>query len=405
MDKFGVARRGALFFMHIPKTAGTSMRGYLQEQYYRDDIYPAANWREAVPLGAEVGGYSLVQGHFNYNFRSLVAPTAKALTILREPLARTVSSLRHLERDPAFHPDHPLARGKTLAEMLRIPKLVADQTNVQTAALCASAPPEEVMAYLRRALPINPNAAAADLEDPPNLALALKRLEQIEFLGTVERLGALLPDLSLAMRYHPAVRLSHRNDAPGPATTLAGLGQDEIDILTACNQLDLIVYRRAQDILVQRQFERAMLALIDNGTYRCMEGSFEIDLRDPIPGTGWYEAEVSGFEAWRWTGTDRIFTLEVPLLPSRNYRVVLGLSRKPLMLRAAVNGVPMLATLRQQNSAWLASLEIESQLLAKSSGLCRIVFDSGDAKQNVLDCSGDIRRLGVAVSSICFEIS
>ena len=41
MDRYGICRRAPLFFLHIPKTAGMSIRGYLENQYQFRDVLPA----------------------------------------------------------------------------------------------------------------------------------------------------------------------------------------------------------------------------------------------------------------------------------------------------------------------------------------------------------------------------
>src|ERR1700723_3870236 len=93
LDPFETGIRAPLFFMHIPKTAGMSMRQYLDNQYPADEICPAERWQDLLDIGRDVGTYRLVRGHFRYNLRQLAAPDARVLVVLREPLRRTVSAL------------------------------------------------------------------------------------------------------------------------------------------------------------------------------------------------------------------------------------------------------------------------------------------------------------------------
>ena len=80
--------------MHIPKTAGMSMRLYLGEQYHPHEICPAEHWQDILGHEQNVTKFHLVRGHFRYNMRGLVAGDARMLVVLREPLRRTVSALR-----------------------------------------------------------------------------------------------------------------------------------------------------------------------------------------------------------------------------------------------------------------------------------------------------------------------
>jgi len=78
MDLFQIGARPPLFFMHIPKTAGMSMRLYLSEQYPVHEICPAARWQGLLGREPELRSFPLVQGHFRYNLRELVATDAPA---------------------------------------------------------------------------------------------------------------------------------------------------------------------------------------------------------------------------------------------------------------------------------------------------------------------------------------
>jgi hypothetical protein len=114
-----IAARGRLFFIHVPKTAGTSMRAYLRNQSPPAAVYPAIDWREAVHCDQPLTNFSLYSGHFRANFALKTPSDTRRLVVLRNPEARLLSALRHLRRDPSFHADHALARGKTLSEILR----------------------------------------------------------------------------------------------------------------------------------------------------------------------------------------------------------------------------------------------------------------------------------------------
>jgi len=136
MDVFQPGTRGPLFFMHIPKTAGMSMRQYLNEQYHPEEICPAERWQDLAGGARGVASYRLVRGHFRYNLRELVAPGAHMLVVLRDPLRRTVSALRHLARDPHFHHTYEVAKDLTLGEMIRHRDIMAYQRDVQSRFLC-----------------------------------------------------------------------------------------------------------------------------------------------------------------------------------------------------------------------------------------------------------------------------
>jgi hypothetical protein len=114
-------RDGAIYFVHIPKTAGTSLWNSLRRAYPSNVYYPDYESWQANPPAA--GDYDLVGLHFPI---STVAPTLReedvALTLLRDPTKRFFSTLAHARRrseDPqTFTPAMQAMRAMSAAEFL-----------------------------------------------------------------------------------------------------------------------------------------------------------------------------------------------------------------------------------------------------------------------------------------------
>ena len=400
MQMFETPQRDPLFFMHIPKTAGMSMRAYLSDQYSESVTCPANTWPATLRLNRPIGSYRLVQGHFQYNLRTALQPGIKVVTVVREPLARTLSALSHLQRDPAFHLDHTIAKNCSIKQILRMPLLMRRQQNVQTASFCASVPPATVLANLRQG---RPNFDAAELEEESTLQLALARAGEVEFLGSTANLWLLLRQMSENLGLHPAAGLPLINNAPNRAPGPETLDAEDLELLRSYNQLDILLYERCLEIIEQRDFQRLMLTMVDRGIYRRMTGSFDLDLSQPVPGLGWYSPETESGRIWRWTGPDPRFTLEVPLQANARYKVSVRfggrvLGRKGLAVRA--NGHELGVALSQTGSTYEAMVELGPDILGASAGCCRLVFDMGSTTR---PSGGDLRPLGAAVNKVSFE--
>jgi hypothetical protein len=404
MDRFHVGDREPLFFMHIPKTAGMSMRLYLSGQYQTHDVCPAVRWHGLLNSERDLATYRLVQGHFRYNLRQLLSPETRTLVLLRDPVRRTVSALRHLQRDPSFHVDHRMAKDLTISQMLRHPHLMQNQHNVQARFLCASMRPADVSSYLQQETPRNPNADAADREEPPELELAKDRLSSIEFVGFTEDIGAVVPVMARHMNYHPPLYFPFINEDPIRTDTLQGLSDEDLAILGEYNDIDLALYDYARRLIERRAFQISMRELTRSGTYEIPNGSFEIAISDIIPGSGWYEHEQQGDVSWRWTGPGRYFTIEVPLRDDVSYRLVItfgGLQALgPSDLAAEINDVPVELELQPEGRGYRCEFVVSQTLLAQSSGFCRIRFDTRETTQLT---PPDIRALGISVRQIAFE--
>ena len=400
MHSFETPQRAPLFFMHIPKTAGMSMRAYLGDQYSPSTICPANTWPAVRWLECPIGSYRLVQGHFQYNLRDTLDPTTKVVTIVREPLARTLSALHHLQRDPNFHADHAIAKDRSIREILRMPRLMLRQRNVQAASFCASVPVEVVLANLRQD---RPEFDVAELEHEPNLELALTRVGEVEFLGSAENLWLLLRQLSGELALHPSAGLPAINAAPGPVVTPASLDGEDLELLRFYNDIDIPLYARCLDIIEQREIQSLMLSMVERGIYKRMDGSFDIDLSGPMPGSGWYAPEREEDRVWRWTGPTPSFTLEVPLHADGRYKVSLqfggrAIGRNGLVVRA--NGHDLVVALTESNLLYDAVMVVGPDILAANNGCCRLVFDTGTTAQ---PSGNELRLLGAAVRRVRFE--
>jgi hypothetical protein len=404
MDRFHIGDREPLFFMHIPKTAGMSMRLYLGGQYQTHDVCPAVRWQGLLSGARDLTSYRLVQGHFRYNLRELLRHDVRTLVLLRDPLRRTVSALRHLQRDPSFHLDHKLAKDLTISEMLRHPHLMQNQHNVQARFLCASRRASDVTSYLEQELPNNPESDAGDHELVPTPELAKNRLTSIEFVGLTEDISAVVTVMAREMGYHPPLYFPFINEDPTRSDPLQALSDDDLAILRGYNDIDLPLYDFAKRLIERRAFEVSMRELTRGGIYRVPGGSFEIALSGIMPGSGWYQHEQQGEVSWRWTGPSRYFTIEVPLRNDASYRLSMtfGGSQPPDPddIAAEVNDLPAAFEQPREGSRYRRELVIPRALLAQSSGFCRIRFDTRETTRLT---PPDIRALGISVRQIVFE--
>jgi sulfotransferase famil protein len=95
----------SLYFLHIPKTAGTSVTKWLVDHIDQERICPAKNWDQLVMLDQHaLSKYRVFAGHFGMDFEHFIGRRIAAVTVLRDPLRRTLSHYQHVRRDP----DHPL---------------------------------------------------------------------------------------------------------------------------------------------------------------------------------------------------------------------------------------------------------------------------------------------------------
>lgn len=108
-----------LAFMHIPKTGGISVERAIAEAvpnnvrtcpaYYVPDY--------AQKSYADMPGYDIYQGHFDFDFIRTLPPEYKRTMVLRQPSDQVLSLCNHIASRPK-HNLHAQAQGTSLADLL-----------------------------------------------------------------------------------------------------------------------------------------------------------------------------------------------------------------------------------------------------------------------------------------------
>jgi len=318
--------RPRLFFMHLPKTAGMALRLFLGNQYPLDRIMPASNWRELLFLElTDLKRYDLFQGHFSCGLLDLLPADVTPITFLREPVARTISHLKHLRRDPSFSPmAFEVAAGRGLDELVRDERIIKLCCDVQASLLCNYIPGETILAGLRadeRAGHIpDPDAFAA----PADLAKAEETLARFGFVGLVEDFQEDILRLAMELRLHPPQPLPRRNFDPEGSTDPNALSPETLAIIRERNAIDIALYEAVkQRVSMRPPVTQGDIGwnLLAYGIYQPISEPVEFAMDGPIPGSNWYAWEDSAGGGHRWTGPLTETTLELPLAPGLDFEI------------------------------------------------------------------------------------
>ena len=120
-------RQRVLIFVHIQKTAGSTVRWIIQRQYAQGRVLELGKTRDHLPQEqfrllpqAERDQYDCLIGHIPYGLHELVSRPADYITFLRDPLERAASQFYYICRTPANR-IYPLvaATGFSIAEYAR----------------------------------------------------------------------------------------------------------------------------------------------------------------------------------------------------------------------------------------------------------------------------------------------
>lgn len=113
-----------VIFIHIPKTAGRTLRSIIRSQYRPEQIcitnpLPGDPFHDYLSLSDEQKArLRIVQGHFAYGLHEHVGRPAVYVTMLRDPTARVISYYRFV-RDHPEHANHATVTEKGLAGFVK----------------------------------------------------------------------------------------------------------------------------------------------------------------------------------------------------------------------------------------------------------------------------------------------
>lgn len=247
--------RQILFFLHIPKTAGITMTSIIESNFAPDQILGPQDWREARREIAELSVAELarircVRGHFWFGpgdevIHDRLAVDPVVITMLRAPVARTISVYQHVMRWPQhwLRDRIGLAPGETipLEEFVAHPGAQTEISNLQTRLIVGNVPGNPIDLD-------DPDEEAVRLDEEELLARATARLESFAWVGVTERMDASVRLLNALMGWPEVSEVPKLNPNEKPSTAIEISEQVREEIL-ARNQLDLQVYAQASRLL------------------------------------------------------------------------------------------------------------------------------------------------------------
>jgi hypothetical protein len=212
-----------LYFLHIHKTAGVTLHAILDSFFAPEEVLPAIQWHQFFGTRPEQRAQcKLIRGHFHYCVHEVLDRKPVYITMLRDPVSRTISRYFHCKRD-VLHYLNPLAHHMTLAEFIRHPITRPQVQNLQTRHIAwdfdirtlAAQSPETILKpwYLEERI----NGMLKELPDEADHALlekAKQRLGEFAWVGLVERFAHSIALLTHTFCWQPLSEIQHLNVAP-----------------------------------------------------------------------------------------------------------------------------------------------------------------------------------------------
>ena len=115
-----------VIFMHVPKTAGTSLRHIVQSQFQPNNVFEFYNLKTQPPKvrkgiekyqnlsEAQKKTIKFISGHVGFGLHEFLSKPCTYITVLRDPVERVISYYYFLLRN-----QNPIVENKTLTEFVQ----------------------------------------------------------------------------------------------------------------------------------------------------------------------------------------------------------------------------------------------------------------------------------------------
>ncbi|MGF1514704.1 MAG: sulfotransferase family 2 domain-containing protein [Elainellaceae cyanobacterium] len=415
-----------LCFIHIPKTAGTTLTSILDSKFNRDRICPEHRLIELQEYSAEqIAAYRLFRGHFSYDIGLLLPQAPYLVTMLRDPVERVISAYEFMKTCIIIHPQaaatQQKARTLPLKDYIRDPD-VSGVVNAQTRQLAG------------RAWRGAARSAHSDWLDA-----AQAHLEEFAFVGLTEQFNESMALLNYTFGWSPLQQVQ-RLMVGRKRLKREQLTAEELDIILEHNQLDVALYNHAQALFeacyramatqLRRDTPNSLSSSVSSSapeeetvSQQQLEQHYETCFIQTLPppvaqltftfdqgfsGSGWHgwEGEERHLP-FRWTGPGPTSTLDFPPLVPNDYaieiRVINAVTPEMLStLQLRVDGTMLhLFTLYcDEDTAILRGTIPKAAIL--DAPFTRLTFQVSHTQslQSVDPSVPDRRRVGVALDLV-----
>lgn len=301
-----------LYFLHIHKTAGSTLARILETHFGQGQICPPQTWQQFLALPhSDLAQYRLFRGHL-LAFSQWLPSRPWVVTFLRDPVERTLSTYDYIRRNDR-HRLHRAATPMDLETFLHDPDTAGTVRDLQTRWILANAFPCESLKDMER------QVTALDL-DP--LEIARRQLDGYAFVGLVERFEASVQRLMDTLGW-PLFDWMTEHAGDRVNVSEGRVRRDELSPGVLDRILELTVLDRALHEGALHRFDSgsAPPSRVDRSPFSAEPtDAVDLDFSGPVPGFGWQMPEshpVTG-TGFRWIGPLPEATLFLPLRRERD---------------------------------------------------------------------------------------
>ncbi|MGI0026214.1 MAG: sulfotransferase family 2 domain-containing protein [Nitrosopumilaceae archaeon] len=422
-----------LYFMHIPKTAGTTLVTIIDDHFDLDSICKAQLWVQILQnRHQDFAKCRLIRGHFGYGLHNILPKKPAYITMLRDPIERTISQYEHSRRSKFARLKDSSIIDTSFSHLINDPTASPIFTNKQTRHLALDLDVLSLTAHMDKDSKDNffydsfMAFMSPDISDEKMLNIAKQHLSEFAFFGITERFEDSLSLMCYTFGWKPIPNIIKQNVAPSRSAK-EELAKETLDAITECTRLDTELYQYACKIfddrfsqMVQDLKERYTSDMSKQTVHELLEknyqdrndmkktDSFELGFDKKISGNGWYPREDynNSGRIFRWTGPDNVSTLDFAISNKKDlkieFRVIMCLDSKILeSLQVRVNNNPIAIQVKSKEDG-MTTFEgvIPHTILQNKITELSFVVANTTSCHDVDKNNTDKRKLGLAIDHI-----
>ena len=247
-----------LYYLHIHKTAGTSFADILRANFKPDETSFSVFIQDFLKLPPErIANLKAFSGHYFYNIQFLIPHPLVYITMLRDPIERTISMYAQIQRMPT-HYAYEIVKSQSLLEFATDPRTQPLYVNSQMRYIAADPNTTEIaknltaeqlktMELWQQMERFAPNGYS----DPALLERAQERLRKFAFVGLAEQYDESVEVLCYTFGWSIPAALTIFN-VSGNRPERAAIPQEVIDVIRENTQLDAALYETAKQLFNAR---------------------------------------------------------------------------------------------------------------------------------------------------------
>ncbi|HMO55963.1 MAG TPA: sulfotransferase family 2 domain-containing protein [Roseiflexaceae bacterium] len=423
-----------IFFLHIPKTAGSSLRLWLETHFDQDQICGIYGIHELCEIddpAAYFNRFRLIRAHFGYSMlRQFLDHDPITLTVLRDPIDRFISQWGYLRAYPINIFTPPERR--QILEQVRTLSLAefadAIATDTQLSVQWQTTMIGSLNTHYSSVQPSQRSPT------PDQFQLAQQRLQQFAWVGLTERFAESLALLAYTFGWWPPHHIPRYN-VTAQRPRVAEISPQLREQISAITRIDQQLYAIGSELFAQRyqamctdlleRFGRrdharletpltldTLIPLLERHYIACLpqRGSRPVQgatlFEHGFEGDGWYEVEYSAQgKAYRWSGINRHAQIILPVIPATGYRVVICVvhaiaidTLHTLQIRVNHHILPHTVEADARGEHSLV-LQVPASLVPADRPLIQLQL----VLPQVYSIETDHRTLGIAVHSVTIE--